>query len=414
MIWHDKSELQIQIIIIAEKMLSANINLYISRKIPNLKPMNISNFKAGKTIQRYQYKSFEPNLVNTDWHLDQAEIVFLLSQADIKLGELNAFSQLIPDVDFFIKMHVLKEGTKSSRIEGTQTNIDDAIQKEEYVQPDKKDDWQEVQNYVKAMNQAIINLDKFPLSNRLLRETHKTLMQGVRGTHKLPGAFRKSQNWIGGSSLADAVFIPPHHDGVEELMGDLEKFLHNENTPVPPLIKIALAHYQFETIHPFLDGNGRIGRLLITLYLVSNNLLYKPTLYLSDFFEKNKSLYYDNLTRVRTHNDLNQWLKFFLEGVRSTSENSIQTFKDIIKLRSASEHKIISLGKKQALAKSFLQFLYSKPIADAGDVAKELGINISTALRLIDDFIRLKILIEITGYKRNRIFSFDDYIKLFR
>jgi Fic family protein len=341
-------------------------------------------------------------------------MIMLLSQANIKLGELNAFSQLIPDVDFFIKMHVLKEGTKSSRIEGTQTNIDEAIQKEEYIQPEKKDDWQEVQNYVQAMNQAIESLETLPLSNRLLKQTHKTLLQGVRGTHKLPGEFRQSQNWIGGSSLADAVFIPPRQDSVNDLMADLEKFLHNHNNPVPQLVKIGIAHYQFETIHPFLDSNGRIGRLLITLFLVSNQLLYKPTLYLSDFFEKNKTLYYDNLTRVRTHNDLTQWLKFFLEGVRSTSENSIQTFKSIIALRSAVEHKIMSLGKKQALAKSFLQYLYSKPITDASDVAEALAVNVSTALRLIDDFIKLNILTEITGFKRNRAFAFDDYIKLFR
>lgn len=376
--------------------------------------MNVSDFQAGKPVQRYQYKSFEPNMVDISWQINNAELVVLLSQANIKLGELNAFSQLIPDIDFFIKMHVLKEGTKSSKIEGTQTNIDEAIQKEEYIQPEKKDDWQEVQNYVQAMNQAIKSLEKLPLSNRLLKQTHKTLLQGARGTHKLPGEFRQSQNWIGGSSLADATFIPPHPDGVVDLMADLEMFLHNENVPVPHLIKVGIAHYQFETIHPFLDGNGRIGRLLITLYLVSNDLLYKPTLYLSEFFEKNKSLYYDNLTRVRSHNDLTQWLKYFLEGVRSTSENAIQTFKNIIKLRSEAEHKIISLGKKQALAKSFLQFLYSKPIADAADVAEALEINISTALRLIDDFIKLKILEEITGYKRNRIFAFDDYIKLFR
>ena len=376
--------------------------------------MNISSFKAGKAVQRYQYKSFEPNVVDIPWQLDNTELIMLLSEANIKLGELNAFSQLIPDVDFFIKMHVLKEGTKSSRIEGTQTNIDEAIQKEEYVQPEKKDDWREVQNYVQAMNQAIESLAKLPLSNRLLKQTHRTLLQGVRGTHKLPGEFRQSQNWIGGSSLADASFIPPHQDSLADLMADLEKFLHNKNIPVPHLIKVGIAHYQFETIHPFLDGNGRIGRLLITLYLVSNDLLHKPTLYLSDFFEKNKSLYYDNLIRVRTHNDLTQWLKYFLEGVRSTSENSIQTFKSIIKLRSEAEHKIISLGKKQSLAKSFLKYLYSKPITDACDIAEALEINVSTAFRLIEDFIKLKILVETTGFKRNRIFAFDDYIKIFR
>jgi Fic family protein len=376
--------------------------------------MNIGNFKAGKSVQRYHYKSFEPNLVNQEWLLDNAELQLLLSHADIKLGELNAFSQLIPDVNFFIKMHILKEGTKSSRIEGTQTNIDEAVQKVEYIEPEKKDDWQEVKNYVEAMNSAIKALDKLPLSNRLLKQAHKTLLQGARGAHKIPGEFRKSQNWIGGASLRDAIFISPHQDSVENLMADLEKFLHNENIAIPQLIKIGIAHYQFETIHPFLDGNGRIGRLMITLYLVTNQLLHKPTLYLSDFLEKNKSLYYDNLTRVRTHDDLTQWLKFFLEGVRSTSENSIQTFKNIIALRSKVEHKIIKLGKKQGLAREFLQHLYSNPSIDANDAAKVLQISLSTALRLIEDFVKLKILIEITGLKRNRVFVFEEYIKLFR
>lgn len=376
--------------------------------------MSINNFKAGKLVQRYQYKSFEPSSINTQWLLDNAELQLLLSQADIKLGELNAFSQFIPDVDFFIKMHILKEGTKSSRIEGTQTNIDEAVQKEQYIEPEKRDDWQEVRNYVEAMNQTIKALDKLPLGNRLLKQAHKTLLQDVRGMHKIPGEFRKSQNWIGGSSLRDAVFIPPHESSVPDLMTDLEKFLHNENAAIPQLIKIGIAHYQFETIHPFLDGNGRIGRLLITLYLVSNQLLHKPTLYLSDFFEKNRSLYYDNLTRVRTHNNLTQWLKFFLEGVRSTSENSIQTFKNIIKLRSKVENKIATLGKKQPLALEFLQYLYSNPSVDGADVTEFLEINLSTALRLIDDFVQLKILVETTGFKRNRVFAFEDYIKLFR
>ncbi len=376
--------------------------------------MNISNFKSGKLVQRYQYKSFEPSKVNSDWLLDDAQLQLLLSKADIKLGELNAFSQLIPDVDFFIKMHILKEGTKSSRIEGTQTNIDDAVQKEEYIEAEKKDDWLEVRNYVSAMSQSIKALNKLPLSNRLLKQAQKTLLQGARGDRKTLGEFRKSQNWIGGASLRDAIFIPPHQDSVDDLMADLEKFLHNENSALPQLIKIGIAHYQFETIHPFLDGNGRIGRLLITLYLVSNELLHQPTLYLSDFFEKNKSLYYDNLTRARTHNDLTQWLKFFLEGVRSTSENSIQTFKNIIKLRGAVEKKVATLGKKQALAIEFLQYLYSNPTVDSSDVVEVLQINLSTALRLVDDFIKLKILVEITGQKRNRIFVFEPYIKLFR
>ncbi len=376
--------------------------------------MKISDFKAGKRVQRLKYKSFEPNLVDLPWLVDDPELLMLLSQANIKLGELNAFSQLIPDVDYFIKMYVLKEGTKSSKIEGTRTNIDDALQKVEYIHPERMDDWLEVQNYVQAMNQAIDSLSRLPLCNRLLKQTHKTLLKGVRGKHKLPGEFRQSQNWIGGSSLSDAIFIPPHPQSVNDLMADLEKFLHNENTLVPSLIKIGIAHYQFETIHPFLDGNGRIGRLLITLFLVSHQLLTKPTLYLSDFFEKNKTSYYDNLNRVRSHNDMLQWLKFFLVGIKSTSEKSIGTFKNIIALRNNLENKIITLGKKQRLANSFLKYLYGKPITDGAEVALTLGINISTAFRLIDDFIKLDILQEVTGYKRNRIFAFDDYIMLFR
>ncbi|MCW7512109.1 Fic family protein [Leptospira levettii] len=379
-----------------------------------MKTIPISQFVSGTYVQRYQYKSFEPVPVDHQWVLDDPDLVMLLSESTLRLGELNAFSQLIPDVDFFIQMHVLKEGTKSSRIEGTQTNFDEAVQKEEFISPEKRDDWMEVQNYVQAMNQAIQDLKTLPLRNRLLKQTHKTLMQGVRGKQKLPGQFRMSQNWIGGNSLADASFIPPHHDGLEDAMSDLEKFLNNDNTPVPHLIKIGIAHYQFETIHPFLDGNGRIGRLLITLYLVSHNLLHKPTLYLSDFFEKNRDTYYDNLTRVRTQNDLKQWLKFFLEGVRVTSASSIQTFKSIIQLREETDLKLATLGKKQTLAKKLVNLLYSNPILDSGDVARELKINPSTAKRILDDFLSLNILKETTGFKRNRIFAFDDYLKLFR
>ncbi len=376
--------------------------------------MNITKFKAGKYRQRYRYKSFEPNLVNHPWRIDDDDIIGLLSEANLKLGELNAYSQSMPDVDFFIKMHVMKEGTTSSRIEGTQTNIDEAVRNERYISPEKRDDWQEVQNYVQAMNFAIESLAQLPLSNRLLKQAHKILLQGVRGKHKQPGEFRRSQNWIGGSSLSDAVFIPPHPESVPDLMSDLEKFLYNITHPVPALIQIAIAHYQFETIHPFLDGNGRIGRLLITLFLVSHQLLDRPTLYLSAFFEQNGSLYYDHLTRVRTHNDLIQWLKFFLEGVRKTAMDSIDTFKKINKLRNTSEDKIIVLGKKQVKAKSLLQYLYGKSVVDINDVADELSIHFATASRLIRDFVRLKILVEETGFKRNRIFVFEDYIRLFR
>ena len=265
------------------------------------------------------------------------------------------------------------------------------------------------------MNFAIAQLKKLPISNRLLKQTHKHLLQGVRGRSKMPGEFRKSQNWIGGATLKDAAYIPPYHNDISDLMSDLEKFLNNDELQIPHLIRIGIAHYQFESIHPFLDGNGRLGRLLITLYLVENNLLKKPALYLSDFFERNRSHYYDNLTVVRTKNNLAQWLTFFLVGVLETAQSSIDIFHKIILLREKMEKKkIITLGKRIPKAQELLQYLYRKPIVDMSEVAKKLNVNISTAHRLLKDFENLKILKEKTGYKRNRIFMFEEYLNLFR
>ena len=264
--------------------------------------MKISEFQAGKFQQQYQYKSFRPEKINHEWQVDDPKLVILLDDANRLLGELNAFSQLVPDVDYFIRMHITKEATTSSRIEGTRTNMEEALVCEQDIAPEKRNDWQEVQNYIQAINSSIRRLKRIPLSNRLLKDTHKILMQGVRGKHKLPGAFRTSQNWIG-VSLKHATFIPPHHEHVPELMSDLEKFIYNEAAHVPHLIRIGLIHYQFETIHPFLDGNGRLGRLLIALYLANFGLLHKPALYLSDFFERYKGEYYDHLTAVRATNN---------------------------------------------------------------------------------------------------------------
>ncbi|HNF23371.1 MAG TPA: Fic family protein [Leptospiraceae bacterium] len=376
--------------------------------------MKLGDFFSGQYVNRSQYKSFEPSKIHLPWVIDDSELMMLLSEADIKLGELNGISELVPDVNSFLQMHVLKEGTESSRIEGTQTNIEEALQKEGDISPEKKDDWQEVQNYVLALNSAIRQLAEIPISGRLLKNTHRILMQGVRGKNKMPGEYRETQNWIGGASLSDAVFIPPHQNSVSELMTDLEKFLNDENLRVPKLIKIGIAHYQFETIHPFLDGNGRVGRLLIPLYLVENRILNKPVLYLSDFFEKNKSLYYDNLMRGRTHHNLVQWLKFFLVGVRQTSQNSIDTFRSILAVRKKTEEKILTLGRRIPTAKKLLQFLFLKPVADSQEIEEAIQMNATTAFRIIDEFLRLEILREKTGNKRNRIFIFEDYLGLFR
>jgi Fic family protein len=287
--------------------------------------------------------------------------------------------------------------------------------KETDIQPERRNDWMEVNNYINALNNSIQQLSELPLSSRLLKKAHQTLLTGVRGEYKLPGEFRRSQNWIGGSSLMSAVFIPPPHDEVNPLMGDLENFLHNEDTGLTNLLKIAIAHYQFETIHPFLDGNGRIGRLMITLYLVEKGIIQKPILYLSDFFEKNRMAYYDNLTRVRTHNDLLQWVKFFLIGVIETCQSSSQTLKDILELKKECEEKrIYTLGKKVNTAKIFLDYLFRQPIVDAEMVAKQTGLSLVSSYKLLEDFMRLQILKEITGAKRNRLFVFEEYFSLFK
>ena len=261
-------------------------------------------YSAGHFEKGYGYKFFVPELINKEWSWRTPIINKLLEKAAIKLGELNSFARLVPNIDLFIQLHVTKEAVVSSRIEGTRTNMDEALLPIEEIRPERQDDWLEVKNYIAALNEAILELQNLPLSSRLLRKTHNTLLQSVRGEHQHPGEFRTSQNWIGGASLSDAVFIPPQHHIVNSLMVDLESFLNNDQIEVPALIKIALAHYQFETIHPFLDGNGRIGRLMITLYLVNKGILEKPLLYLSEYFENNKDLYYDNLTRVRTHKNM--------------------------------------------------------------------------------------------------------------
>lgn len=375
--------------------------------------MKLETFNAGVWAPRYRYKSFEPVPVNHDWEWEDATINVLLESANRALGELNAFSLIIPDVDLFIRMHVVKEAQTSSKIEGTQTGIEEALLPEDHIQLDKRDDWREVHNYIEAVNWSSAQLATLPLSNRLLRETHAILMQGVRGESKQPGEFRTSQNWIGGASLTDAAFIPPHYDGVAALMGDLECFWHNDAVMVPHLVRLAISHYQFETIHPFLDGNGRIGRLLIPLYLISNGLLAKPSLYLSDFFERNRASYYDALMRVRISNDMIHWIRFFLQGVAETATKGRDVFQQILSLRNEAEHAVMGLGKRAASARQVLNLLYRQPVISAADIEGALGVATPTANTLIRNLRELDILVELTGLRRRRIYAFERYLKLF-
>jgi Fic family protein len=375
--------------------------------------MQPQSFKSGTYKQQYQYKSFTPTLINRLLTWTDPNIDVLLEEAARLLGELNAYSHLIPDVDFFIRMHILKEATTSSRIEGTQTNINEAVLPEEEIAPERRDDWLEVQNYIKAMNHAIAALERLPLSMRLLREAHTILMSSARGEHRNPGEIRKSQNWIGGSNLKNAIFIPPTPQELPDLLTDLEKFWHNEKIAVPHLIRAALSHYQFETIHPFLDGNGRVGRLLITLYLIDKKPLTKPTLYLSDFFDRNRGAYYDALTAVRTSNDVEHWLKFFLTGVAETAAGSKQIFEGIVALRQRCEEQILQLGKRVTKGQTLLRELYSQPVMSANDIATKLGITHQSASSLIRSFEEMGILREITGRKKDRLFVFSEYLSLF-
>ena len=375
----------------------------------------MKSFRAGRaTPTAAGYKAFNPEPINRPFRLDDMELQGLLEQATLKLGELNAFGELVPNIGHFIRMHVYKEATVSSKIEGTQTNMEEALLDERAVSPERRDDRREVHNYVKAMEHCLGSMQSLPLSSRMLREAHGTLLQGVRGEHKMPGEFRRSQNWVGGATLADAAFIPPTWEEVGPLMSDLENVFHNDRTGLPHVLKAALAHYQFETIHPFLDGNGRIGRLMITLYFVHAGVLKQPVLYLSDFFERNRSAYYDNLTRVRSQNDLRQWFRFFLVGVIETANKATNGLREILRLKQEClEVRIPLIGRQTQAAPKLLNHLFKQPIVWAEEVMKATGQSSPSAYKIMSDFERIGILREITGNKWGRIYRFEEYFKVF-
>ncbi len=378
------------------------------------KSISIETFESGHFEKGFSYKYFVPNTINAQWEWSDPDLNTLLEKASIKLGELNSFAKIVPNIDLFIQLHVTKEAVISSRIEGTQTNIEEALFPVEEISPERRNDWQEVKNYIDALNNAIVELNHFPLSSRILCNAHRTLLTSVRGDHKQPGEFRNSQNWIGGASLSDAVFIPPASHLVHQLMSDLENFLHNSTIKVPSLIKIGIAHYQFETIHPYLDGNGRIGRLLITLYLVSENVLTKPLLYLSTFFENNKTVYYNNLTGVRDKNNLLQWLKYFLVGIEETSAKAVETLSSILQLKLQLELEInTKLGRRSRSGITLLSFLFQQPIINVKDIASVCKLSNKAAYDLVDQFEKLGILKQAGKGIRYKVFSFESYLKLF-
>jgi len=370
-------------------------------------------FEPGLFINQNYYKSFQPNFINRGWNLNDIELINLLSKADRQLGRLDMYSEYIPNIDLFISMHIAKEATQSSKIEGTQTNVEEAFLERSEIAEGRRSDWEEVQNYIEAMNTAIELLDTLPFSSRLIRETHKVLLQGVRGEHKQPGEFRSSQNWIGGASINDAAFIPPVYTLIPELMSDIEKFANDELNYYPDLLKIALIHYQFETIHPFLDGNGRVGRLMITLYLVSKGILKKPILYLSDFLERNRRLYYDNLMDVRLKGDLTKWFKFFLVGIIETAKSGITTFDGILQLQKQIDAKIQTMGSRAGNAQKIMLYLYQRPVIQAHLISNVTGMSSATGYKLLADLESLGILQEVTGAQRGKLYVFKDYLDYF-
>lgn len=374
----------------------------------------MKSFKAGSWVRQGSYRSFQPTLINRQWILDDMEIQTLLSKADRQLGRLDMILEHVPNIELFIRMHVFKEATQSSRIEGTQTRMDEALLEREEVSAERRNDWEEVRNYVMAMDEAISAMESLPISSRLICLAHRVLMKGVRGHHKQPGEFRVSQNWIGGATIRDAIFVPPVHTSIPELMSDLEQFIHNDDIHLPELLRIALVHYQFETIHPFLDGNGRVGRMLIPLYLVSKSILKRPVLYLSDFLEKNRGHYYDNLMRVREKDDIAQWFKFFLVGIIETAKSGVGTFDAILQLKREVDEQVQTLGSRAGHATRLLDTLYQNPFIDADGVSRACNVSMPTAYKLIADLERLGILSEITGNRRNRKYLFERYLRLFQ
>jgi len=359
-----------------------------------------------------RYRAFVPKPLPFEIKTDQV-LQSLLSKADLALGRLDGIAEILPDVDFFILMYIRKEATLSSQVEGTQATFSDLLKVEAKVEKaETHKDVDEILNYIQAMNYGMKRLNTLPLSLRLIKEIHDILLRGVRGEHKRPGEFRVSQNWVGGATIQTASFVPAPPNEVLPLLGNLEKWLH-EDSRVPILIKAGLIHSQFENIHPFLDGNGRAGRLLITFYLCQQGILRKPLLYLSEFFKMHRQNYYDKLNALHEKDEIEEWLKFFLEGVAITSDKAVETARKILQLRDGDIKKVLSLGRSAQKGKEVLDYLYTMPIVTIKNVESVAGLKNPNALSLASKFVKAGILKETTGQKRNRVFAYQNYIDLF-
>lgn len=379
---------------------------------------NGQNQRSGAYIrQSTGYRAFIPRPLPPDPAIQiDAEMQRLLSQADGAIGRLDGSIQTLPNPNMFMFMYVRKEAVLSSQIEGTQASLNDVLRAEgDLFSAERPGDTGEVINYIDAMNYGLERLKELPLSVRLIREIHQRLMKDVRGGKMTPGELRRSQNWIGprGATLAEATFVPPPHEEAAKALGDLEAFLHSEDD-LPPLIKIGLAHAQFETIHPFLDGNGRVGRLLITFFLCSQQILAKPVLYLSLFLRRNQADYYRLLQRTRDHGDWEAWLKFFLAGVSDVASQATDTARKIVALREHHRQQIIEkFGAASGNGLRVLEHMYERPYISVNMVAEMLGISYPNANKLVGRLVDAQIIAETTGNARNRVFWYYAYSELF-
>jgi Fic family protein len=375
--------------------------------------------RAGRYVEQIKgYKAFIPTPLPPlpEIIMDQ-EMWNLLSQADRALGRLDGATDALPNPDLFVFMYVRKEAVLSSQIEGTQASLIDVLEFEsQALEPDNPQDVAEVVNYISAINYGLERLKEFPISLRLIREIHQELMKGVRGAERNPGEFRRSQNWIGegGCSLTKATYVPPPPHEMLQSLDNLEKFLHNPQ-PMPALIKVGLAHAQFETIHPFLDGNGRAGRLLITFLLCEQNILQRPLLYISYYLKKYRTEYYDRLQAIRDDGNWEGWLKFFLRGVYEVAQEAAATARKIVNLKEEHRQLVLNkMGRKSGNAVALLESLYFRPIFNVEHAAAITNLSYPNANTLIKDLIEIGLLKEITGQKRNRAFSYEPYLAVFR